>query len=248
MGMVKKLMYFIIFSMLSISLAACQKESRLLIQHSSVEFGSIQDRDDRDLHFRVGISDYGMDPQAEYNIRFIVEDPYIRELIGTGTVEVPDTYETQSLPNEGSQGLITGTSIELKQKFDPDKLRKVIEKKKAVTVEVYHEDDVIDRKNVDTFRENIMPAANFSTNAKIETIELTEANEIELLKRAIDEMKKDEHTVYHVKPDYQLNFGDESYYLWTNGKIMNVMDPYALYSLSTQSLNEVMELIGNKSE
>lgn len=248
----KRFVFIIGFTMLLAGLAACQDEKGLNINYSSVEFGSLQNRDDRNLHFRVDISDHGMDPQTEYNIRFSVEDSYIQELIGTDVVEVPDTYETLALPNEGSQGLITGTSMELKKKFDPEKLRKVVEKKNAVTVEVYSGDEVFDRKDVDTFRENITTVAEFSSKAKIETIELTDSDEIAVFKKALDEMTHDVYkvTVYYVKPDYQLNLGEESYYLWANGdgKIMKVEDPYILYSLPTQSLNEVLQIIGNKNK
>jgi len=246
------LLFMIILSIFIAGLAACQDEKGLFIEHPSVEFGSKQDPYDRNLHFQLWINDHGMDPQEEYNIRFFVEDSYIRELIGADVVEVPDTYETLTLPNEGSQGLFTGTSVELKKKFDPEKLRKAVEKKNAVTVEVYSGDEVFDRQIVTTFLENITPAAEFSSKAKIDTIELTDSDEITVIKKALSEMTHDVYkvTVYYVKPDYQLNLGGESYYLWANGdgKIMNVKDPYILYSLPTQSLNEVLQVIDNINE
>ncbi|MFC4409049.1 hypothetical protein ACFOZY_01225 [Chungangia koreensis] len=245
--MVRKLRHGMVICMMFVSLVACQNESGLKIEHSSVEFGSTQDRDDRSLHFRVSLVEDENVPKTDYNIRFVVEDSYIQELIGTDTVEVPDTYETK---NGG--GLVTGTSMPLAKRIDHDKLRKVIEKGKAVTVEVYHHDEVFDRQKVDLFRENIIPAATFSSDAKIETIDLTEANDIEQFKKAINGMFTNEYvvSVLHTLPDYQVNVGKESYYIWTDGagKVMNVKDPYTLYSLSTQSLWEILELIGNKNE
>ena len=105
-----KLIFLILFSTLILS--ACQNESRdlkgLIIESASVEFGSLQNPNDRELHFRVQINDYGMDHESEYKVRFIINHAYIQDLIGTESIEVPDTYISQALPNNGAKGIVTG--------------------------------------------------------------------------------------------------------------------------------------------
>ncbi|MFF2753043.1 hypothetical protein ACFVR1_04695 [Psychrobacillus sp. NPDC058041] len=58
-----------------VSLSACQKEGEklkdLVIESSTVEFGSLQNPEDRVLHFRVQINDYGMEPEQEYKVRLL---------------------------------------------------------------------------------------------------------------------------------------------------------------------------------
>ena len=57
----------IFISMLFVSLSACKSKSEegLVIESSSVEFGSLQDRDNRELHSRVQISDNSSEPDLD---------------------------------------------------------------------------------------------------------------------------------------------------------------------------------------
>lgn len=235
----------LIFSLVFVFLAACQKDKDLVIENASVELGSLQDPDDRNLHFRVEIHEYYTDPALEYKVRFIIQNAYIRDLIATEKIEVPDTYNTEHLQKDGSSGLVTGSSVVLKKDFNIDKIRKNLKKNEAVIVEIYDENRIIARSEVTNFRENIMPKATINPNAKIKMLELKEKDQKEIFGKAVSHSEKSNYTIF-VNPNYIFSLDEESYYLWLSvneGMIMNTKDHYAIYSLSSSSLNEIKEFL-----
>ncbi|MEC5424730.1 hypothetical protein QGM71_14680 [Virgibacillus sp. C22-A2] len=250
----RNIFIFIIFiSMLFVSLSACQKEDEklkgLVIESSSVEFGSLQNPEDRELHFRVQINDYGMESEQEYKVRFIIQDAHISDLIATEKIEVPETYKTQLLRNDEARTIVTGGSKEIKKDFTIDEIRKIIEKDEAVIIELYDKNRTIDREVVTTFAENIKPLVKVNPNAKLEHIKLKETNEIDIFSRAISDSNKEQGISYIAYPEYTFSLAEESYFLWVtenNGRIMNTKDTYTIYSLSDSSLKEVKEVIDKK--
>ncbi|MBO0588383.1 hypothetical protein [Sporosarcina sp. E16_8] len=119
----------IILSIFCIILSACQKErevlNHLVIKNSSVEFGSLQNPNDKELHFRVQINDYGLEPELEYNVRFIIQNTDIRDWTGMNEIEVLETYKTQTFPNDGVRGIVTGSSVEISKEFSIDEKKKL---------------------------------------------------------------------------------------------------------------------------
>ncbi|WP_432360546.1 hypothetical protein [Sporosarcina sp. UB5] len=227
------------FCMLCILLSGCQEEVGLTIGSSAVEMGSLIDRDDRALHFRVEINGDGNEQELEYKVRFLIIDGDLRDLIGSEEIEIEDTY------NE--TGLITGTSVELKKVFSVDEIRKAVENRKGVVVELYNEDQTIKRKVVTIFRENIKQIVKINPKAKIETIELNEPTEIEIYRRAVSNSTKINYFPYvYTQPKYRFNLDNESFYLWItedDGMIMNTQDTFTIYSLLDSSLKEIKEII-----
>lgn len=244
-----KIVFVIILCMSFVGLSACQKEGKLnglIIESSSVEFGSLQNSNDRELHFRVQVTDYGMEKELEYKIRFIIQDAYIRDVIGSERIEISDKYKTQLLPNKGAKGIITGSSIGFKKEFSVDEIRENIEKDGAVIVEIYDGNRIIDQEVVTNFKENIKPLLKINPNAKIEFIDLKGSDKTAIFSKAIRDWTKEEGISYIEYPQYAFNLGDESFYLWLSdekGRIMNTKDIYTIYLLSNSSLKEIKEFI-----
>lgn len=244
----EKLIFLIIFSTLVLS--ACQNENRdlkgLIIESSSVEFGSLQNPNDKELHFRVQINDYGMDYESEYKVRFIINHAYIQDLIGTESIEIPDTYVSQTLPNYEAKGIVTGSSIAIKKDFSMEKLKKYVEKDEAVIVEIYEENKTIARDVVTEFRENLKPLVKINSDKKIEKIDVNEADEIAIFSRAINNWTIEEGLSYIEYPHFEFSLGEESYLLWISenqGRIMNTQDLYTIYLLSDSSFKEIKGFI-----
>lgn len=249
-GLKYKLAFLIILSTLFVVLSACQKENReskgLFIESSSVEFGSLQNPNNRELHFRVQINDYGMDHESEYKVRFIINHAYIRDLIGTESIEVPDTYVSQSLPNNGVKGIVTGSAIAIKKDFSMEKLKKYVEKDEAVSVEIYNENKTLAQAEVTQFKENLKPLVTINSNKKIEKIDVKEAEKIALFNRAISNWTMEEGLSYIEYPHYELSLDEESYLLWISedkGRMMNTKDLYTIYLLSNSSFKEIKGFI-----
>ncbi len=245
-----KLNSVIIFSVFCIILSACQGEREVLnglvIEGSSVEFGSLQNPDDKNLHFRVNIIDYGLKRELEYKVRFLIQNTALRDWIGMEEIDVPETYKTQPFPNDGARGIVTGSSVEINKEFSIDEIRKTIEKKEAVIVEIYDKDQTIAREVVTTFVENIQPLVKFNPQAKMETIVLNEANEVELFIKAVNDSVKEQGIAFIEHPKYKFDLDGERYFLWVTedtGRMMNTKDTYTIYSLSDSSLKEIQEFI-----
>jgi hypothetical protein len=58
--------------------------------------------------------------------------------------------------------------------------------------------------------------------------------------------KKEQGIVDMSEPDYKVEFGEESYYLWVSGEqgtIMNINDTHTIYTLSKSSAKTINELL-----
>ena len=233
-----KLGFLIVFC-LSVILVGCQEDQAIRINAASVEIGSSIDRDDRSLHFRVDV-DQRISGQS-YNVRFIIKDNYLRELIGQETVEVEDTYISRK-----DTGLVLGTSVQLTKSFNVDEIRKSVEKGSAVIVELYNGNEIIDQEKVKIFNEFIPQLVKINPKEEIQKIEITDQNE-SIFNRAVSDATKVKALFTNVPhPKVQFSIGDESYYLWVRdneGLIMNTKNTFTLYTLSDRSLKEVKEII-----
>ena len=123
-----------------------------------------------------------------------------------------------------------------------------MKKNNPVIVEIYNEDGVITRKEVNDFKENIKPAFTTNPDVNLNVIDLEESNQSEIFEKAISDSQKKSDTVYLVQPDYSFSMGRETYYLWLfedEGSIANSKDSYAIYSLSDNLLKEIIEIVEN---
>ena len=233
-----KLGFLIVFC-LSVILVGCQEDQAIRINTASVEIGSPMDRDEHPLHFRVDV-DQRVSGQS-YNVRFIIKDKNLRELIGQDKVEVEDTYISRK-----DTGLVTGTSVELTKSFNVDEIRKSVEKGSAVIVELYNGNKIIDQEKVKIFNEFIMQLVKINPKKEIQKIEITDGYESIFNRAVSDAMKVDAMYTKVPHPKVQFSIGDESYYLWVRdneGFIMNTRNTFTLYTLSDRSLKEVKEII-----
>ncbi|MEK4426200.1 hypothetical protein [Solibacillus sp. FSL K6-1523] len=247
-----ELILVIIFSLFVVGLSGCQKENgkvkNLVIESSSVEFGSLLDPDDRNLHFRVQIIDSGMEPQLEYKVRFNIQNEYIRQLIETDIIEIPNTYKTNKFQENGSSGLVTGSSKVIKKEFDIDQIRKNLKNPAAVTVEIYDGNRIIAQDEVIHLKENIQPLVKNIQNEKLETIDLKEVETREIFTRAIHHATKETGISFIAHPKYSFSLDGETYLLWiteAEARIMKFKDPYTIYLLSNRSFNEIKLLVDN---
>ena len=159
----------------------------LVIESSSVEFGSAFNLADRALHFLVTINDIGMEPEQEYKVRFTIQNNNLSDLIETKKIEVPETYKT--IPGKWT-GLVTGSLVEITKEFTVDEIRKIIEKDKAVIVELYNDNGTITQEVITTFEERIFPKGKINPEAKFEYIDIKEINDIALFSKALSEFEE----------------------------------------------------------
>lgn len=74
----------------------------------------------------------------------------------------------------------------------------------------------------------------------------TNSEEVSLVVKAFNNAKKEPGIVDIADPEYQVQIGEESYYLWIReeqGTIMNVNDTHTIYSLSKNSAAKVYDLL-----
>lgn len=234
-GVKRNFVYLTIFCLLFI-FAGCQEDHGIEIEGSSVEMGSLTDRNDRALHFRVQVNN--SDYVDDFKIRFIIKDKYLQDLIETEQVEVDDTFTSNY------QSINTGNSVEINKLFSVDDIRKSVEKGKGVVVEIFNGDQLLDREEVELFRENIIQLVKLDPNREIENIEITNVNE-SIYKRAVSEATKVTDVMAIEYPKYQFSINNETYYIWiiNDGFVMNKKDPFTMYTLSESSLNEIKGLI-----
>lgn len=242
-----KLIFLVFVSVILISLSACTDEKYPVIESSSVEIGSKLEPSNQDLHFLVLINGTGLEPEQEYNIRFVIKDSYIQDLIATDTIEIPETYK--AMPG---YAISTGSNIELTGEFKAAKIKKHVEKNQAVVVELYNGDRIIAQEAITTFADNRgKPLVTVTSEASIENIDLNDPQDIAIFSKAVSNSTREPGIVNIINPNYKFSLGDESYFLWlseddgsfVDGKIMNIKDTHTIYSLSPSSLVEVKEFI-----
>ena len=246
--MIRSRWFTLIFvSVLLISMAACGDEKSPIINSSSVEIGSKLDPSNKDLHFLVQINESTLEPEQEYNIRFVIQDRYIQDLVATDIIEIPETYK--AFPESATY---TGSNREITGEILADEIKKHVKKNKGVIVELYNGDKIIAQEVITTFADNRgKPLVTIGSEAIIENINLKDPQDIAIFRKAVSESTKETGISYIKIPDYTFSLGDESYFLWlteddgsfADGKIMNTIDTRTIYSLSQSSLIEVKEYI-----
>ncbi|MGE7186374.1 hypothetical protein ACQKKK_21105 [Peribacillus sp. NPDC006672] len=86
-----------------------------------------------------------------------------------------------------------------------------------------------------------------NSKTKMNDLELKDAEEIDIFKRAVSNSKKEPGIVNMAEePQYQFSIGEETYFLWIteeSGTIMNTKDTYTIYTLSSSSVKEVYEFV-----
>lgn len=81
-------------------------------------------------------------------------------------------------------------------------------------------------------------------NSNINDLELKDAEEKDIFKRAVSNAKKEPGIVNMAEPQYQFSIGEDTYFLWItkeSGTIMNTKDTHTIYTLSSITVKEVYE-------
>ncbi|MFD1739411.1 hypothetical protein ACFSCX_23300 [Bacillus salitolerans] len=79
-----------------------------------------------------------------------------------------------------------------------------------------------------------------------ETLVIEDAKTIEIIKEAVGKAEKQPGIVDMADPEYKIEIGEETYFLWIDvksGTIMNTEDTHTIYSLSNNSIKQVNELL-----
>ncbi|MCM3712405.1 hypothetical protein [Sporosarcina luteola] len=84
------------------------------------------------------------------------------------------------------------------------------------------------------------------TTNKAISLELKEIEEVKIFAKAVSDSKKETGIVNMTNPQYKFSIGEESYSLWItedSGTIMNTKDTHTVYTLSSNSVQEVYEFV-----
>ncbi|WNF38774.1 hypothetical protein RJD24_10270 [Bacillaceae bacterium IKA-2] len=87
---------------------------------------------------------------------------------------------------------------------------------------------------------------NFSVVKEETAIGLTTKKEIEVFQNAFSSAVKQSGVVDMVDPNFKVDLGEETYFLWISegsGTVMNTKDTHTIYSLSKKSATEVYETV-----
>ncbi len=77
-------------------------------------------------------------------------------------------------------------------------------------------------------------------------ISYTDPQDVDLFVNAFKTAKKEPGVVDMAEPDYRVEFGEESYFLWISpdqGAVMNEKDTHTIYSLKKKSAKKIYELV-----
>lgn len=86
----------------------------------------------------------------------------------------------------------------------------------------------------------------FSTIEEDSLTTFTDSESIKDFIQAFNNAKKDPGVVNMADPEYKVELGDESYFLWVSeghGTIMNLNDTNTIYTLSKNSAETIEELL-----
>lgn len=86
----------------------------------------------------------------------------------------------------------------------------------------------------------------FSDDKPDSVISYTDAQDVDLFVNAFKTAKKEPGVVDMAEPDYRVEFGDESYFLWISpeqGAVMNENDTHTIYSLTKKSAKKIYALV-----
>ena len=75
---------------------------------------------------------------------------------------------------------------------------------------------------------------------------LTQSTDIDIFLAVISDASKNVGISDMVDPDYKVELGEDSYFLWLNkdsGTVMHVKDTHTTYNLTEKSVKEVHEVI-----
>lgn len=96
---------------------------------------------------------------------------------------------------------------------------------------------------------HIYEMKSFSEVNEVSPIIITDSEEINSIEEAINDAQKVSGIVDMADPEFKIEFGKATYFLWISeesGTIMNTDDTHTIYSLSEQSIKQVNEIIKNK--
>lgn len=86
----------------------------------------------------------------------------------------------------------------------------------------------------------------FSAIKKNSLTSYTDPKVVSNIVKAFKKAKKEPGVVEMVDPEYKVEFGEESYYLWISsehGTIMNLEDTHTTFTLSKSSAKTIYELV-----
>ncbi|MHC0035341.1 hypothetical protein [Pseudoneobacillus sp. C159] len=100
--------------------------------------------------------------------------------------------------------------------------------------------------NGDIEKVNVYEMVDFSTYNKDSLITFSDSNEIKKFIYAFKSANRVSGVVDVAEPEYKVELGDETYFLWIgeeSGAIMNLNDRNTLYTLSKSSAGTIYELL-----
>ncbi|KQL34912.1 MULTISPECIES: hypothetical protein [Bacillaceae] len=93
---------------------------------------------------------------------------------------------------------------------------------------------------------NVYKMDSFSKVGENSLTTYTDSSVMKDFKNAFNSANKEPGIVNMVDPDYKIEFGDKSYFLWISdehGTIMNTNDTHTIYSLSESSAKKIVEIL-----
>lgn len=99
-------------------------------------------------------------------------------------------------------------------------------------------------ENID--KVNVYKTKSFSAIEEDLLITLTDSKEVKNFIKAINNVKREPGIVNMADPEYKVELGDNSYFLWISeedGIIMNLNDTNTIYTLSKNSAKTINELL-----
>ena len=91
---------------------------------------------------------------------------------------------------------------------------------------------------------DVYKVESFSVVKEDSLISYTDSDAADDFVKGFAKAKKEPGTVDMVDPEYQVEFGEESYYLWISeaqGTIMNLKDSHTIYTLSKNQRKQFMD-------
>ncbi|MDE5413312.1 hypothetical protein [Alkalihalobacterium chitinilyticum] len=86
----------------------------------------------------------------------------------------------------------------------------------------------------------------FSVIVEDSVVDIVEPDEIEIIQKAFNQANKEPGIVDITDPQYRVEWGENSYFLWiseNSGTIMNTTNTHTIYSLTKAGAQEVFQLI-----
>ena len=86
----------------------------------------------------------------------------------------------------------------------------------------------------------------YPMKSKTETLVIEDIGSIEMIKLAVENAEKQPGIVNMANPEFRIEIGEETYFLWIDeksGTIMNSEDTHTIYSLSENSIEQVNGLL-----